>query len=219
MARAGAALRPGLSYTPGMKTLCLALVAVALLTALPGCQASKRDLSAQNDELRRSNLDLERAVEDLNEQLARRERELAAANGQDPGGPVDGVTPPRLAGIELDRLTGVLPGDEPGGPRELRVYLRPVDQDGRIVSAAGGARVRLIHTPADGGPAVLVDERYSPEQFHATYRDGITGTHYTLKARVPEGVAEADTAVLHVAFTDAVTGRVYTAERVVALQP
>ena len=193
-----------------------ALACIAVLVALPGCGATSRDLSAQNDELRRSNLELERAVADLSEQLALRESELAAANGQADAQPIAGVTPPRLAGIELDRLTGVLPSATPDAPAELRVYLRPIDQDGRVITAAGEARVRLIQTPADGDPAVLLDQRYDAHQLHASYRDGITGTHYTLKATVP--VSATGSAMLHVSFTDSATGRAYSAERVVNLR-
>jgi hypothetical protein len=197
-----------------MKQACL--LTLFLMLVLPGCGATSRDLSAQNDELRQSNLELERAVADLNEQLARRERELAAAQGRPDAQPIDGVTPPRLAGIELDRLTGVLPSATLDAPAELRVYLRPIDQDGRVTTAAGEARVRLIQTPSDGDPAVLLDQRYTPEQFHASYRDGITGTHYTLKATLP--AAAAGSATLHVSFTDSATGRAYTAERTITLR-
>jgi len=207
--------RPGLPYTPGMKPILLACVLVSLM--LPGCGASSGKLSAQNDELRQSNLELERALDDLNQQLALREQELAAIRAAEGGGPVDGVEAPRLAGIELDRLTGVLPaaGDAPGG-RELRVYLRPVDQDGRVMTVVGTARVRLIHTPADGEPTTLLDTAYDADALHAAYRDSITGVHYTLKATLPDDAPASST--LHVTLTDAATGRVYTAERVVALR-
>ena len=193
---------------------------VAVLLTLPGCGASKSKLSTQNDELRRSNLELGRAVDDLNQQLAQRERELSAMHGQ-AGGSMEGVDAPRLAGIELDRLTGVLPPEAGEENAQLRVYLRPVDQDGRVMTVAGTARVRLIYTPADGAPITLVDADYDADRLHAAYRDGITGTHYTLKesflAPLDDAIASPLTATLHVALTDAATGRVYAAERVVAL--
>ncbi|XAM01302.1 hypothetical protein OT109_07895 [Phycisphaeraceae bacterium D3-23] len=201
----------------------LALLACVLLSlALPGCGASSNKLSTQNDELRRSNMDLERAVDQLGEQLAMRERELAAMRAAEGGGPVEGVDGPRLAGIELDRLTGLLPtgavAGDGSGVAELRVYLRPVDQDGRIITVAGTARLRLIHTPAQGDPVALVDKEYDADQFHAAYRDGITGTHYTLEAQVPADTQITGGLTVHVALTDVVTGRVYTVERVVVLR-
>ena len=197
-----------------MKPLCFVMAALCLM--LSGCGATDRVLSSQNDELRRANLELERAVDDLTVRLSQREQELATAHGQAGVPGPDGVHPPRLAGIEFGRLTGVLPRESSGGPAELRVYLRPIDQDGRLMTAAGEARVRLVHTPAQGSPVVLLDERHGPEVWHAAYRDGMTGTHYTLKATLPE--TEAPTALLHVSLTDAATGRVWTAERVVGLR-
>ncbi|MFI4862269.1 MAG: hypothetical protein ACIAXF_16515 [Phycisphaerales bacterium JB063] len=199
-----------------MKQACF--ICLLGLAVLPGCGATPNKLSSQNDELRRSNMELERAVDELSEQLAMRERELAAMRAADGQSPVDGVEAPRLAGIELDRLTGVLPSaDDTTGGRELRVYLRPVDQDGRLITVAGSARLRLVYTPAEGDPVTLVDQRYDTDQFHAAYRDGITGTHYTLEANLSAESIEQGAATLHVALTDAATGRVYTAQRVVAL--
>lgn len=212
-------------YTCAMKPIRLiGLVSLCCCLALPACGPSARNLSAQNDGLRQSNFDLERAVHELNDKLLLREQELAALRRQGGAEPIDGVDTPRLAGIELDRLTGVLPAAPPeaGGAasaenarRELRVYLRPIDQDGRVMTAAGTARVRLIHTPADGEPRTLLDRQYDADAFHASYRDGVTGTHYTLRATLASEVPEIVN--LHVTFTDAATGRTYTTERVVSL--
>ncbi|MEM9416245.1 MAG: hypothetical protein AAGA29_12330 [Planctomycetota bacterium] len=198
-----------------MKQVCL--LTLLLTLALPGCGASPGRLSAQNDELRRSNMELERAVDELSEQLALREQELVAMRAAEGGDPVDGVEVPRLVGIELDRLTGVLPASADAQAYELRAYVRPVDQDGRVMTVAGTARVRLVQTPADGDPMTLIDTAFNAEQWHAAYRDGITGTHYTFKTELPRDVFEHGGLTLHVALTDGATGRVYTAERVVAL--
>ena len=199
------------------QVLCLACVLTLL--AVPGCGASSKTLSNQNDELRQSNLERERALDDLGEQLALREQELATIRAAEGSQPIDGVEPRRLAGIELDRLTGVLPGaDAEGAGKELRVYLRPSDQDGRVMTVAGTVRVRLIHTPADGEPQTLLDTTYDAELLHAAYRDSITGVHYTLKATLPGDAPPSGGATLHVALTDSATGRVYMVERVIALR-
>lgn len=191
---------------------CLLLVT---LLCLPAC--SKRSFTNENDVLRAERLELQNAVAELNAKLGLREGELRALREQADGTaqPIEGVEPPRLAGLVLGMYSGAIDTDGDGVYDALRVYARPVDQDGRQVTAAGKASVRLIATPDTGEPVTLLDRQYSAEQFHKAYRSGVTGTHYTLKAELP---ADPPTkATLLVTLTDAVTGRPFAAQKEIVL--
>ena len=191
---------------------CLLLLTALLLT---GC-ASPRELSRQNDALRRQNLQLNQQLELMQASLALRESELEAMQQQVNGEPLADIDPPRIAGIVVGRYSGGIDLTADGRPDELRLYLRPVDQQGRFMSAAGSARVRLIHTPPDADPVTLVDAAYDPPAFDASYRTGFTGTHYTLTAKLPDDLpAEA---LLQVTFNEAGRGLTFTAQRVLSLQ-
>ncbi|MBX2851864.1 MAG: hypothetical protein KTR15_08980 [Phycisphaeraceae bacterium] len=193
---------------------CLLLVVVC--AALAAC-GSRRGYTNENDKLRAERLSLQEQIDELQNKLALREGELQATREQlgDPLPPAEGVEPPRLAGIVLGLYSGPIDLDGDARYDALRVYVRPVDQHSRQMTAKGTARVRLIATPADGEPKTILDQTYGPDAFHAAYRSGVTGTHYTLKAGLPEG--RPTNATLHVALTDAATGRVFKAKKEVVL--
>ena len=185
----------------------------ALLVACGG----PKNYTNENDKLRAERMSLQQQIDELQDKLAQREGELRATRDQlnDPLPPVDGVDPPRLAGIVLGLYSGPIDLDGDTVYDALRVYVRPVDQHSRQITATGTARVRLITAPAEGEPKTILDQAYDPEAFHAAYRSGVTGTHYTLKADLPED--RPTNATLHVSLTDATTGRVFKAQKEVTL--
>lgn len=193
---------------------CLLLVMSLLFLVACGQQ---RTFSNENDKLREKNLHLEQDIAQLQDQLALREGELRAMREQDDtrAQPIEGVEPPRLAGIVLGLYSGPIDLDGDAKYDALRVYVRPVDQHSRQITAEGTARVRLIVTPAEGDPQTILDQRYDTKAFHDSYRNGVTGTHYALAADLPAEVPT--TATLHVTLTDAATGRSYSAEKQVTL--
>lgn len=189
---------------------------LAVLLLLPAC-GTQRSFDNENDKLRAERLELQQEVDALQKQLALREEELRATRQQiDEGtGPVEGADPPRLAGIVLGLYSGPIDLDGDAKYDALRVYVRPVDQHSRQITASASARVRLIVTPADGDPETILDRTYDADAFHAAYRDGVTGTHYTLAADLPADPPAS--ATLHVTLTDAATGRAFMTEKQVTL--
>ncbi|MEM1355520.1 MAG: hypothetical protein AAGC44_04020 [Planctomycetota bacterium] len=192
----------------------LSLLLITLAFSLTAC-TGPRELVRQNDALRKQNLRLTQQLEQLQASLTLRESELRATREQINGGPLPEIEPPRIAGIVVGRYSGGIDKSGDGRPDELRIYLRPVDPKGRFISAAGSARVRLLHTPADGDPITLVDVAYDPDAFDASYRSGFTGTHYTLAADLPEDLP--DQALLQVSFNEAGRGLNFNAQRVLPL--
>jgi hypothetical protein len=193
---------------------CLLLVAAC--AAFAAC-SSQRDFTNENDKLRAERLSLQEQIDELQNKLELREGELRATRERlnDPLPPVGDVEPPRLAGIVLGLYSGPIDLDGDAKYDALRVYVRPVDQHSRQMTAKGTARVRLIATPADGEPQTILDQTYDPEAFHSAYRSGVTGTHYTLKSELPADPPAK--ATLHVSLTDAETGLVFKAQKEVAL--
>lgn len=189
---------------------------LALSLGLTAC-GSQKSFENENDKLRAERLSLQEQIDALQNKLALREGELLATREQlnDPLPPVDGVDPPRLAGIVLGLYSGPIDVDGDSVFDALRVYVRPIDQHSRQITAQGTARVRLIVTPADGDAKTILDQSYGPELFRAAYHEGVTGTHYTLKAKLPE--ERPASATLHISLTDAITGKVFKALKEVTL--
>jgi hypothetical protein len=192
------------------------LLLIFFCSTLTAC-ANQKSFENENDKLRAERMSLQQQIDALQNKLALREGELQATREQlkDPLPPVEGVDPPRLAGIVLGLYSGPIDMDGDAKYDALRVYVRPVDQHSRQMTATGSARVRLIVTPAEGEPMTILDQTYDPEAFHTAYRSGVTGTHYTLKADFPDNPPA--NATLHVSLTDATTGKVFKAKKDVVL--
>lgn len=192
---------------------CLLLIALLML---PAC--GKRNFINENDKLRAEKLELKETIGELEQQLSFRTTELQAIRQQLDEGPskIDGVELPRLAGLVLGMYSGPIDSDGDLQYDAIRVYARPVDQHGRQITAAGKVRLRLITVPAEGDPQTILDQRLTPDEFHNSYRSGVTGTHYTLKADLPD--ERPDQAKLHVTLTDAATGRTFVAEKAISLK-
>lgn len=187
-----------------------------VLLCLTAC-GSQTSFENENDKLRAERLSLQQQIDALQNKLALREGELQATREQldDPLPPIEGVEPPRLAGIVLGMYSGAIDEDGDAVYDSLRVYVRPVDQHSRQITAEGIARVRLIVTPGQGEPETILDQTYDAQAFHAAYRSGVTGTHYTLKADLPANPPTQ--ATLHVTLTDAAKGRSFQAQKQIAL--
>lgn len=198
-----------------------ALFALAL-AALPAC---KSNLEGVNDRLRGENLDLRKQVEGL----AARERELTAKLAEANLARQAALDPqvleaiPRVAGVEIDSLSGFLPGDVSKPVRSVGVFIVPRDGRQRFVPAVGTLSVEARHMPAlspgeSGHPEqeFTLHADLTPVQLRDAYRSGITGTHYAVEMPLESPLAPRDgTLLLRVTFADALTGQTYASERIV----
>lgn len=197
----------------------LSLTLGAAVLSLTAC-TNARNYTNENDQLRAERLELKSTIETLETRLAQREAEVKAireqiGETQPTAVEVQGVEPPRLAGLVLGMYSGPIDLDGDRRYDAIRAYVRPVDQHGRQITAVGTARLQLIAMQTADQPITLVDQQYDAQTFHKAYRSGITGTHYTLAADLPDD--PPTTATLLVTLTDAETGRRYAAEKKVQL--
>lgn len=209
-------LRRRCSPGPARLAALLALCAIGL----PACSGPGRVADA-NDQLRKENLQLRRQVDELQQKAELRVAELERLqqqvnNTQPPA--VEGAVPPLLTKLNFDRLTGAIDTNSDRADDTVRLYLRPLDQQGRFLVVAGKADVQFVALSPGRDPLVLAQKSYDAKAFDAAYRTGLTGTHYTLElalpAPLPEGVSSA---TISVHFTDAATGALFKAERVIPI--
>ncbi len=193
------------------------------LGGLPACGlGGPKNFENENDRLRAEVLEMQRQVRQLEEQLTLRAGELRALRQQAEEGtrPIEDATPPALAAIRLDRYTGTVDTDRDGTDDTLRVYVRPVDGNGRFLVVAGRVSVQLI-AAREGRPARTVAEKtFTPAEFDAAYRSGFAGTHYTLELPLPSPLPEdaAGPATVYVTFTEATTGASFTEQRAATIE-
>lgn len=197
-------------------TVLLLLVATA---GLPGCRTRK--VAAENDRLRLENLELTRAVQATQDQLDRRETELAALReGQ-------GLTPPEaqspsLAELTLGRYSSLADADRNGTAETARLYLLPRDGDGRFLPVAGTAEVQVfgvtLPDDPDGDPVwgetPMAKRLLAEDEWDDAYRTGFTGTHYRVELPLVAVEPRPRAVGVRVTFHDSGSGGLFRAEAV-----
>lgn len=219
-----------------------AWLAIAV-AAISGCQAKVLSPTPA-DQLRRENVELLAKVDSLERQLS--EARTAAAetaagrpanSGQGPDGEggaglalsAEAIeATPHLAGISI---TGSSHTDRPlkGEGCVARIYVSPVDGLGRFIQVVGTASVTLYWSPPGCEAQVLSCHEVGPLALRDAYRSGFGASHYTLEWPIERrassaaggGAPSADwncgsPVEVKVEFTDARSGRVFTARRALA---
>ncbi|MFW6060151.1 MAG: hypothetical protein ACODAQ_08210 [Phycisphaeraceae bacterium] len=200
------------------RAAALLLSVSALLVVVVGCRIGEpRNFSNENDRLRRANLELQREVEQLQDQLQQRLAQIETlqqrAEAETPA-PMPGAETPMLSDLAFGRYSGGLDPDDDGVDEQLRLYLKPLDQKGRVLPVAGRARVQAIAIPAEGEPQVIAERTYEPPAFDDAWRSTFTGRHYTLELDLPDDLpADLNEITARVTFTQADTGADFTAQK------
>lgn len=212
---------------PGRALRRLALL-LALLASLPGCRvmvAGERSVAEENDRLRESNLRLQRQVDELTQQVELRRGEAAALREQlvreddEPDPALAGAESPVLSKLAIGRHSGAVDSDGDGRDDLIRIYLRPLDQRGRLLPVAGRATLRAVDLAGEGEPATVAERAYEPAQFDAAWRSGMTGTHYTLELALPETLPAGEHELtVRVALLEARSGARFSTQQVVTVR-
>ena len=213
------------------------------VAALSGCQAKVLSPTPA-DQWRRQNVELVAKVESLERQLseartaaaetAARQAATAAqgpvgAGGEGPALSAEAIeATPHLAGISI---AGSSHTDRPlkGEGCVARIYVSPVDGLGRFIQVVGTASVTLYWSPPGCNAEVLSCHEFGPLALRDSYRSGFGGAHYTLEWPIElKGSSTSDGGApgaewscggpveVKVEFTDARSGRVFTARRALA---
>lgn len=187
-----------------------------MLVLLCGCRVGGGSLEAENDRLRRERHELLEEMAVLRaerDELRAKTRELVLLHRSDFDLQVlDAI--PRVASIEIDGLSGLVPAQPGVDVRAVRVHVRPLDGRRRFTQAVGVLTVscELIPPPGLDVPARTVARTLSPAELRDAYRSGIAGTHYTVE--LPLSVPASDrrgTLLLRAELRDALTGTLHQA--------
>lgn len=212
--------------------------AAAASASLAACQAKVLSPTPA-DQLRRQNAELSAKVESLERQLSEARTALATADsggsavdaaGDRPLSEEEVAATPHLAGVSIASSSHT---DRPISADRCvaRIYMAPVDGLGRFLQVVGTASVTLYWSPPGCEAEVISCHDFGPLALRDAYRSGFGGAHYTLEwpidlSAVGQGSARGGTGVTawscgspveaKVEFTDARSGRVFTARRALA---
>jgi len=196
------------------------------LALLPGCisriggDGTAPDQAA--DQLRQENLKLQREIETLNHKLDARIKQietLAPATSRPTLPGVSAADLPRAVALKFARYTGPIDAQRTGHDDTLRLFLRPTDQQDRVIPVTGQAIIQVVHLQPGRPPRVVVETTLSPAELDKDYREGFTGAHYAVDVPLPKDLpAEVTEVTVKAALTDAATGTTLTCEQAMKLK-
>lgn len=199
------------------RVICLALAGV--IVAGSGCGPS-----GAHTTLRKENQQLQAEVAQLKRL---REGDLARIRGLEGSGGAGPATRPMLPQHELDRLYtahGLSFGRLTGGYRDdpksveddgVAVYVVPTDEDGQTLKAAGSF-VISVYDLATPDKALLVTRKFSLDESRKRWFGGAMLFNYVLKLPFDKQPTHREL-MIHVEFTDQLTGRVIASEKQVSV--
>ena len=122
--------------------------------------------------------------------------------------------------IKLASLTGGADYDDTPGDDGITVYLRPLDDQGHVLKAAGRITIELLDLNVPGSPKSLGKYVHDePDQLRQLWHGGLLTNHYTIKCPWDSkiGPPSCREVTIRATFTDFLTGRRFSATRVVEI--
>lgn len=242
-AAAGASRRSGVAGRAWARPIGAAVASglIALAGCSPRVGGSK-SLEQANNDLRRENQELKATVEaqarQIEEMKIKLSEESAARLAALKPEALEAL--PVCAGVEVGRLSGFEPlppvdsksdgaGGEGAAAKSVVVYLRSFDGRDRFVQIVGTLSVEAVWLPglrsvgdeaaakteARPNATVLGRVTLTPGQLRDAYRSDVLGTYYVVELPLSEGAPLSQgSLIMRAEFADALTGKVWTAERV-----
>jgi len=202
-----------------MTRLSPLLCCLCLLCFLSSCNG----VGARVAELEDKNQALERKVQEQNTKLESMQATIDQQKQQ-----IDSLLrlgPGRLEmlyhvnSVELDGLSGGYDADDKPGDDGIKVYLRPKDQDGDIVKAAGGLEIQLLDLANPPTQQVVAEFRWLPADARKLWYSKFLTNHYTLECPWPNGVPPKHANItIRAIFHDILQGKRFETQKLVEVK-
>ena len=189
-------------------TLYAILAGCLLFTGL-GCESTD-DSSAQ---LQPQKPDLEAQIAQLqagNEQLQNQIKHLLDLGPE--------ATLEYLVNVEKIVITGrsgLYDKDKDGKKEKLIVYVRPIDSEDDTIKAPGTVHVRVLDLDREPEQMLLKERVFGPGELKKLWVGSFLTGYYRLILNVDDKVVDEKELTVKADFTDYLTGRVHTAQKVI----
>ena len=122
-----------------------------------------------------------------------------------------------ITSIEVTSRSNLYDKNNDKKKEKLVVYLRPIDDMGDVIKAAGAVEIQLWNLSAEPNEALLKSWKIEPKELRKTWSGSLLTSYYKLQFDVNDipGGKEKDL-TLKVQFTDYLTGKVLKAQRVIS---
>jgi len=121
-----------------------------------------------------------------------------------------------LRAVELLSKSGLYVNDTTKKKDKLVVYLKPIDDMGDAVKAAGEVNIELWNLNAKPETALIGQWKVSPEELKKKWTSSLMSTHYKLDFDVSDKLTGKEKELtLKTQFTDYLTGKVFKSQLVI----
>lgn len=192
--------------------------ALAAALLLAGCQAPHRQAAEQNVELTDKQAQVSRLqdqVAKLKSQINELESQIATLQGLGEKR-LDVVFHPQR--IELGKMNSGFREAGQSADAGVRVFVRPVDEQGSTIKAAGDVRVELFDLANPADRQYLGFCSYPADQV-SKYWVTAFASQYAFECRWPGTPPAHPEVTVRVVFVDYLTGKTLTAQAVVKVKP
>lgn len=118
--------------------------------------------------------------------------------------------------VRLGRYTGGVDLDDKPGDDGVKVYLQPIDRHGSVIKAAGSVKVQLFDLAAPPGGNLIFQRTWAAENIHTKWFRGLLSDHFVFECKWDARPAH-DEITVRAQFTDYLTGRRFTAQKLCKL--
>jgi hypothetical protein len=178
---------------------------LAIVVLASGCDGRSRKASAR---LREEVHQLKEELETSRHQISELEAKLAEAADESGENTVTLLNVPRVAAIELSRLSSVRWGSASEGRTTLDLHVTAIDGRGRPIQLTGSLGAVARFMPVDEESIELGRVSLSPAEVRDAWRAGVLGASYQVEIPLQPAPVEGEYGGIHVSarFTDALTG-------------
>jgi cell division protein FtsB len=196
--------------------LLFAFSFLIFLLLVTGCASSndKELLTTQIKQLMQENTQLQGQVKQYNSENKELKGQIQVLSALPEGVKLENLS--RIEKVNISRYTGFYDKDNDGKKEKLIVYIQPIDEQGDIIKAPGAVEVQLWDLNKTDGKAMLGKWNVEPEELKKLWFATIVTINYRLTFDVADIVGNLEEPLtVKVTFTDYLTGKVFTEQKVI----
>jgi hypothetical protein len=192
------------------------LLAGCVLILAAGCESNSIGPTSEDQisALRQEKAELTRRLEQAETETGRLEKQIQVLSGLPRQVRPENIY--NLKSIRITRYTNFYDKDKDGKKEKLIVYVKPMDEHGDIIKAAGAVDVQLWDLNKESGEAILGKWHVKPEELKKLWFATLLTINYRLTFDITDKVDKFDEPLtVKVAFTDYLSGRVFEEQKVI----